>query len=128
MAINENNKKTILYADYSERNILAAKSAIDPMGFGEFVQCDDREKTVALVNELKPDLILIGLYLDGMRGISTIRAIREAATNSESHGRDVPILLGAPKLDRRGMRDAVDAGIEGIFRQPVDPKRTPQGH
>ncbi|WP_430474234.1 pentapeptide repeat-containing protein [Thalassospira lucentensis] len=123
MAINENNKKTILYADYSERNMLAANSAIEPMGFSQLVHCDDRERTVELVHELKPDLIMIGLYLDGMRGISTIRAIRDSATASDRHARDVPVLLGAPKLDRRGMRDAVNAGIEGIFRQPVDPKR-----
>lgn len=123
MAIDDNKDKTILYADYSERNIRAASSAIKPLGIGKFIQCDDRERTVELVQELKPDLVLIGLYLDGMRGISTIRAIREAATTTNPHGRNVPVLLGAPKLDRRGMRDAVDAGIEGIFRQPVDPQR-----
>lgn len=122
MAI-DNKNKTILYADYSERNIRAASSAIKPLGIGKFIQCDDRERTVELVQELKPDLVLVGLYLDGMRGISTIRAIREAASTTNPHGRKVPVLLGAPKLDRRGMRDAVDAGIEGIFRQPVDPQR-----
>ncbi len=123
MAKDGNKNKTILYADYSERNIRAANSAITPLGFGKFVQCDDRERTVELVQELKPDLVMIGLYLDGMRGISTIRAIRDSATDSSPFGREVPVILGAPKLDRRAMRDAVDAGIEGVFRQPVDPKR-----
>lgn len=123
MAIKDNKKKAILYADYSERNMLAAKAAIDPLGFGEFLHCDDRQKTVDLVEERRPDLILVGLYLDGMRGISTIRAIRDTATDDDPYGRTVPVLLGAPKLDRRGMRDAVEAGIEGIFRQPVDPQR-----
>jgi uncharacterized protein YjbI with pentapeptide repeats/CheY-like chemotaxis protein len=123
MASHDNNKKTILYADYSERNISAARKAVEPLGFGKFVDCDDRERTVDLIAEVKPDLVLVGLYLDGMRGISTIRAIRDAATDANPHGRDVPILLGAPKLDRKGMRDAVEAGIEGIFRQPIDPSR-----
>jgi len=123
MAGHDNKKKTILYADYSERNINAARVAVEPFGFGQFIECDDRERTVELIAEHKPNLILIGLYLDGIRGISTIRAIREAATDANPHGRTVPILLGAPKLDRRGMRDAVDAGIEGVFRQPIDPKR-----
>jgi DNA-binding NarL/FixJ family response regulator len=123
MAGHDNKKKTILYADYSERNISAARTAVEPFGFDKFIDCDDRERTVELIAELKPDLVLIGLYLDGIRGISTIRAIRDAATDANPHGRTVPILLGAPKLDRRGMRDAVDAGIEGVFRQPIDPKR-----
>ncbi|WP_297023778.1 pentapeptide repeat-containing protein [Thalassospira sp.] len=123
MASHDNKKKTILYADYSERNITAARAAVEPLGFGKFIDCDDRERTVEMVSELKPDLVLIGLYLDGIRGISTIRAIRDSATDDNPHGREVPILLGAPKLDRRGMRDAVDAGIEGVFRQPVDPER-----
>ncbi|NIY75483.1 hypothetical protein HED22_07500 [Thalassospira sp. HF15] len=123
MAGHDNKKKTILYADYSERNINAARAAVEPLGFGKFVECDDRDRTVELVSELKPDLVLIGLYLDGIRGISTIRAIRDSATDANPHGREVPILLGAPKLDRRGMRDAVDAGIEGVFRQPVDAER-----
>ncbi|WP_348657826.1 pentapeptide repeat-containing protein [uncultured Thalassospira sp.] len=123
MVSHDNKKKTILYADYSERNISAARAAVEPLGFGKFVDCDDRERTVELVLELKPDIVLIGLYLDGIRGISTIRAIRDAATSDNPFGRTVPILLGAPKLDRRGMRDAVDAGIEGVFRQPVDPQR-----
>ncbi|HCW68700.1 MAG TPA: hypothetical protein DHR80_16200, partial [Thalassospira lucentensis] len=123
MTMQENNNKTILYADYSERNIRSAKEAIDPLGFGDFIRCDDREKTVELVSSLKPDIVLVGLYLDGMRGISTIRSIRESITATNRHGKDVTILLGAPKLDRRAMREAVDAGIEGIFRQPVDPAR-----
>ena len=123
MTMQENNNKTILYADYSERNIRSAKEAIDPLGFGDFIRCDDREKTVELVSSLKPDIVLVGLYLDGMRGISTIRSIRESSTATNRHGKDVTILLGAPKLDRRAMREAVDAGIEGIFRQPVDPAR-----
>ncbi|WP_417835824.1 pentapeptide repeat-containing protein [Thalassospira tepidiphila] len=123
MASHANKKKTILYADYSERNINAARAAVEHFGFGKFVECDDRERTLELIAELKPDLVLIGLYLDGIRGISTIRAIRDAATRENPHGGIVPILLGAPKLDRRGMRDAVDAGIEGVFRQPIDPER-----
>lgn len=122
MASHDNNK-IILYADYSERNITAARQAVKPLGFDRFVPCDDRERTVELVAELKPDIVLIGLYLDGMRGISTISAIRDAASDTTPHGRNVPILLGAPKLDRRGMRDAVNAGIEGVFRQPIDPAR-----
>jgi len=123
MASKDNKNKTILYADYSERNMLAAREAIEPLGFGNFVHCDDREKTVELIGEMRPDLVLVGLYLDGMRGISTIRAIRDSGSDENPIGRTVPILLGAPKLDRRGMRDAVDAGIEGVFRQPIDPKR-----
>lgn len=123
MASHDNKKKTILYADYSERNINTARAAVEPLGFGKFVECDDRQLTIKLVSELKPDLVLIGLYLDGIRGISTIRAIRQSATDANPHNRDVPILLGAPKLDRGGMRDAVDAGIEGVFRQPADPQR-----
>ncbi|BDW97465.1 hypothetical protein MACH10_31500 [Thalassospira tepidiphila] len=123
MASHDNKKKTILYADYSERNINAARAAVEHFGFGNFVDCDDRERTVELVTELKPDLVLIGLYLDGMRGISTIRAIRDAANSQYPHAGTVPVLLGAPKLDRQGMRDAVDAGIEGVFRQPIDPDR-----
>ncbi|WP_052065441.1 pentapeptide repeat-containing protein [Thalassospira australica] len=123
MASHDNKKKTILYADYSERNTNAAREAVKPLGFGSFVHCDDRERTIAMIADLKPDIVLIGLYLDGMRGISTIKGIRESATDANPFGRNVPILLGAPKLDRRGMRDAVNAGIEGVFRQPVDPKR-----
>lgn len=123
MARHDNKTKTILYADYSERNIKAVRSAVGSLGFGDFIQCDDRDRTIRLIDERKPDLVLIGLYLDGIRGISTIRAIRDSATDDKPHGRNVPILLGAPKLDRRGMRDAVNAGIEGVFRQPVDPER-----
>lgn len=123
MTVQDNKNKTILYADYSERNSLSAKEAIEPLGFADFITCDDRDQTVDLVNTLKPDIVLVGLYLDGMRGISTIRAIRDSATAVNHHGKDVIILLGAPKLDRRAMRDAVEAGIEGVFRQPVDPAR-----
>ena len=93
MTMQENNIKTILYADYSERNIRSAKEAIDPLGFGDFIRCDDREKTIELVSSLKPDIVLVGLYLDGMRGISTIRSIRESITATNRHGKDVTILL-----------------------------------
>lgn len=123
MAITDNKNKTILYADYSKRNIHAAKFAIESLGFGNFVSCDGHERTIELVREFCPDMVMVGLYLDGMQGISTIRAIRKTATDDDPHGRTVPVLLGAPRLDRRAMRDAVEAGIEGVFRQPIDPQR-----
>lgn len=123
MATDKNKNKIILYADYSARNIRTVQDAIAPLGFGEFIQCDDLKQTVKVIAKRKPDLVLIGLYLDGMRGIATIRAIRDSATRNDPHGSHVPVLLGAPRLDRSTMQEAVSAGIEGVFRQPIDPVR-----
>lgn len=116
-------KLSVLYADYSDRNIKAVQTALEPLHLAAFHTSDDRETIIELARTHRPDLILIGLYLDGIRGISTIRDLRQCASDSDPFCNQVPVLLGAPKLDRRAMRDAVDAGIEGVFRQPVDADR-----
>ena len=116
-------KLSVLYADYSDRNIKAVQTALEPLHLAAFHASDDRDAIIELTRTHRPDLILIGLYLDGIRGISTIRDLRQSASDADPFCNQVPVLLGAPKLDRRAMRDAVEAGIEGVFRQPVDADR-----
>ncbi|MBO9506245.1 pentapeptide repeat-containing protein [Thalassospira sp. A3_1] len=116
-------KLSVLYADYSDRNIKAVRTALEPLDLAAFHTSDNRESIVELAQIHRPDLILIGLYLDGIRGISTIRTLRQSASEADPFCNQVPVLLGAPKLDRRAMHDAVSAGIEGVFRQPVDDDR-----
>ena len=116
-------KLSVLYADYSDRNIKAVQTALEPLHLAAFHASDDRDAIIELTRKHRPDLILIGLYLDGIRGISTIRDLRQSASDADPFCNQVPVLLGAPKLDRRAMRDAVEAGIEGVFRQPVDADR-----
>ncbi|MCC9620619.1 pentapeptide repeat-containing protein [Thalassospira sp. MA62] len=111
-------KKKIIYADYSARNIADVRDAVKTLGITNVMTCDDRQKTIDMIHTEQPDLVMIGLHLDGMRGISTIRALRQSALTDDRLA-GVPVLLGAPKLDRRAMQDAVDAGIEGVFRQPI---------
>ncbi len=116
-------KLSVLYADYSERNIAAVKAALEPLELAAFHSSDNRNSVVEMTCEYRPDVILIGLNLDGLRGISTIRELRNSASDDDPFCNQVPVLLGAPKLDRRAMREAVEAGIEGVFRQPIDSNR-----
>lgn len=114
----------ILFADYSVKNAQQAEECLAHLAPAVFYHCDNRTDALLTVHRKRPSIILIGLHLDGYRmGIPAIAALRKLASGTDPYFENVPVLLGAQKLDKAAMQSAVLAGIEGVFRMPINPER-----
>ncbi|WP_158091183.1 pentapeptide repeat-containing protein [Thalassospira mesophila] len=114
---------SVLYADYSLKAASLMREALQPLNIGAFYACETQEETLALAHRHRPQLVMVSLQLDGYQGIKTIRYLRAMSGQENTYFNQVPVLLGAKSLNRDAMRDAVLAGIEGVFRQPLNPDR-----
>lgn len=114
---------SILYADYSPKAASLVREALQPLNIGAFYTSGTQEETLAMAHRYRPRLVMVSLQLDGYQGIKTIGYLRALSRNNDPYFNQVPVLLGAKSLSREAMRHAVAVGIEGVFRQPVNPDR-----
>ncbi|WP_417842527.1 pentapeptide repeat-containing protein [Thalassospira sp.] len=114
---------SVLYADYSPKAASLVREALQPYNIGAFYACETQEETLALAHRYRPRLVMVSHQLEGYQGIKTIGYLRAMSGQDDPYFTQVPVLLGAKSLNRDAMRSAVVAGIEGVFRQPVNPDR-----
>ncbi|AUG54038.1 hypothetical protein CSC3H3_15885 [Thalassospira marina] len=115
---------SVLYADYSPKAASLVREALQPLNIGAFYTCETQEETLAMAHRYRPRLVMVSLQLEGYQGIKTIGYLRALSGGQEDpYFNQVPVLLGAKTLTREAMRHAVAVGIEGVFRQPVNPDR-----
>jgi CheY-like chemotaxis protein len=75
----------------------------------------DGETAIGLVQEEKPDLVLMDLSLPGMDGVEATRRIR-----GKESIRDVPIILVSGRAEPGARRDAHAAGCSNYLIKPVE--------
>ncbi|WP_339776628.1 pentapeptide repeat-containing protein [uncultured Thalassospira sp.] len=114
---------SVLYADYSTKAASLVHDALRPLNIVSFYSCDTEEETLALANQYRPALVMVSHQLEGYQGIKTIGHLRDMAQHDDLYFQQVPVLLGAKSLTRDAMRHAVKVGINGVFRQPLNPDR-----
>lgn len=83
------------------------------------LQAEDGRAGVELARRERPDLILMDLSMPVMDGWEALRELREDATTSR-----IPVFaLSAHVLFEGDFEKALEAGFEGYFTKPVEPKR-----
>jgi PAS domain S-box-containing protein len=79
------------------------------------------EACLALMDEERPDLVLLDLAMPGLDGFETCRAIRER------HGRDLRVLAVTGFGQARDVAESAKAGFDGHIVKPVDPAKLAEG-
>ncbi|MCB1801725.1 MAG: EAL domain-containing protein [Gammaproteobacteria bacterium] len=81
-----------------------------------FATCSagDGEQAIRLVEQRKPDLILLDAVMDGMDGFDACRRIRNTA-----NGRNVPIIMVTGLDDPAALERAFQVGATGFATKPV---------
>lgn len=75
-------------------------------------EADNGLAAVTLVEELRPDVVLMDLLMPGMDGIEATRRLRESAPRSQ-------VLVLTSFLDDQKVRDAIQAGAIGYLLKDV---------
>ena len=101
--------KTLVVDDDSEFTDLI-KIILEPNAFQVFV-ANSGEKGVALAKEVRPDIVILDLYMPGMDGWQVCKQIRKFS--------NVPIII-LSAINKPGMvAQALDAGADDFLLKPM---------
>lgn len=108
-------KQIVLVHDQQE-SATPRKSFLEVSGYGVTLVANGGE-ALTRIDELKPDLVLVDVLLEGLNGFEVCRKLRD------SYGPDeLPVLLSSAIYRSRIYRDeAVAAGAQGYILKPCEP-------
>lgn len=103
-------KRRLLLVDdeYDQRAVI--RNMLEPLGFA--VAAAEGEECLRLVNEFRPDAVLLDLSMPGMSGVDLCRCLREQLW----HGPVIAVSANVYDVDRER---AAQAGCDGFVAKPV---------
>ena len=78
--------------------------------------CEDPARVPAVIEDFKPDMVLLDLYLPGINGIEVAQGIRESGHAF------LPIVFLSGELDPDLRFDAIRIGADDFITKPVKPR------
>ena len=107
-------KKTILVIEDNELNMKLVKSLLK-MGKYGVIEASDAETGIKLLNEKKPDLILMDIQLPGMDGLTATQIIK-----ADPDMKDIPVVAFTSFAMDGDEKKAFRAGCVGYITKPLD--------
>lgn len=107
--------KRIIITDDELMNIRMTEFILKKAGY-ETVTASSGNECISAVNEQKPDLILLDLFMPGMNGFETIEKLRACKED-----KDIPIILLTAAEDKESLDKASEMGVFACIRKPFKP-------
>ena len=107
---------TILCIEDDADHRLMVHTILTAMGFAT-AQARNGDDGVTMAKGIKPDLILLDLYMPKMDGFSVMKSLKE-----DPRTRSIPIIVVSAWLSGDHRQRAMEAGAVGIVGKPYDPE------
>ncbi len=104
----------ILLADDSPQALRLGEQILTAQGF-EVVSVTDGATAVRRLADVKPDLLIIDIYLPTRNGFEIARFLR-----AQQQYRQLPVIFAAAPSDEFNEQDATNAGADVILRKPFE--------
>jgi CheY-like chemotaxis protein len=104
----------ILVVDDNPANLALVAYLLTEAGY-PIETARDAEEALALLDTLRPHLLLLDLRLPGMDGLSLCRALR-----SDPRRRELRIVALTAQVMRGDREEALGAGCDGFIGKPID--------
>jgi len=104
----------ILLADDSPQALRLAEQILTGQGL-EVVSVTDGAIALRRLPDVRPDLIIVDVYLPTKNGFELARFLR-----SQDEYRHIPIIFAAAPIDEFNEQDAKNAGADVILRKPFE--------
>ena len=107
---------TILCIEDDADHRLMVHTILTATGFAT-AQARNGDDGVAMAKAIKPDLILLDLYMPKMDGFSVMRSLKE-----DPRTRSIPVIVVSAWLSGNHRQRALEAGAVDIVGKPYDPE------
>lgn len=107
-------KSRILLADDSPQALRLAEQILKSEGI-EVVSVTDGETALRRLPDVKPDLLIVDVYLPSKNGFELVRFLRSQAAYQH-----IPVIFAAAPADEFNEQDAKNAGAGAILRKPFE--------
>ena len=109
-------RRSILAVDDTEENRLLFRDLLAPLGF-EVTLAASADEALALLDRLRPDLILLDLRMPGTSGFALARILR-----ADARVPDVRILAASASVFGHDPTEALAAGCDAFMSKPFLPE------
>jgi len=109
------NLHKVLYIEDNPANLRLVKQILDKYANVELVCTHDLVLGLALMEEHRPDLILMDINLPGMDGYSVLKKLRQIETT-----RETPVFAISANAMPQDIKQALDAGFCKYFTKPIN--------
>ncbi|MDQ2712817.1 MAG: response regulator [Acidobacteriota bacterium] len=104
----------VLLADDSSQALRLGEQILTGQGF-EVVSVTDGATALRRLSDVKPDLLIVDVYLPTRNGFDIARFVR-----SQEQHRHLPVIFAAGPADEFSEQDATNAGADVILRKPFE--------
>jgi len=85
------------------------KRTLEPEGFGVVIASNGRS-ALALLEEHKPDLVILDIMMPGLNGFQILRLMRQHS--------NIPVIMLTARCEMETSRDALNLGADDYVRKP----------
>lgn len=107
-------RKVVLIADDDQTTRMLVRAAVEAAGM-DAEEAINGAQALSMVEEVRPDVIVLDLMMPGMDGVSGCSRLRE-----HPNAHDVPILVISGTLDDDEIARAYAAGATDFMAKPID--------
>ncbi len=83
----------------------------------QFVEASHAAEAIELVEQVRPDLVLLDVMLPGASGLTVLESLRR-----RGESRETPVVVISAFSAESDQRAALGAGASGFLRKPFDPE------
>ena len=107
----------ILIVDDHEETVITIEYALRKGGYRSVHHTLDSRETFSMFPKIRPDLLILGLFMPSPDGIGILDQLALQATPDPY----LPVLVAAGEVAAAAKIKALSKGARGILRKPVDP-------
>jgi len=99
----------IMVVDDDQAILRLLKRTLEPEGFGVVIASNGRS-ALALLEEHKPDLVILDIMMPGLNGFQILRLMRQHS--------NIPVIMLTARCEMETSRDALNLGADDYVRKP----------
>jgi CheY-like chemotaxis protein len=107
-------KKTILIVDDNDDIITTYRVVLDRMGYSVVIARNGLE-CLDMIDEVKPDLVILDVLLPGLSGSEVCRSIKETAKTTA-----IPVIAITASVSGETRRRMSEVGADDFLLKPID--------
>lgn len=111
----------VLLVDDDAAIRMVAEITLRKIGKWEVMSAESGARALELLNDFRPDVILMDMMMPGMDGLTTFNTLRRNPALAE-----IPVIFMTAKVHKTEVESYYQKGATAVIRKPFDPMSLPR--